>query len=67
MRNRNLDVLKFVASIFVIFIHISFPGNFGVFVGALARFAVPAFFMVSGYFSYKAIQDNDYKKILQRI
>ena len=51
-RNMSLDVLKFIASYFVIFIHFTFSGLTGNIVDALSRFAVPVFFMVSGYFAY---------------
>ena len=51
-RNMSLDVLKFIASYFVIFIHFTFSGLTGSIVDALSRFAVPVFFMVSGYFAY---------------
>ena len=51
-KNNTLELLKLFASYMVVFIHISFYGNAGVAVDALARFAVPFFFLVSGYFSY---------------
>ncbi|MBO5998576.1 MAG: acyltransferase [Lachnospiraceae bacterium] len=38
------------ACIMVVFIHCMFPGRFGGAVQALARFAVPLFFAMSGYF-----------------
>ena len=53
MRNRTLDMIKAVCAYFVVMIHISFPGTVGNIVDALARFAVPVFFMVSGYFCYR--------------
>lgn len=49
-RNQYLDAIKACASIFVVLIHCMFPGEVGVAFRALARFAVPLFFMVSGYF-----------------
>ena len=51
-RNYSLDALKLVASFFVVFIHVSFGGVFGEVIKALAGFAVPIFFLTSGYFSY---------------
>lgn len=53
VKNRNvpLDVLKLVASYMVVFIHFKFDGEVGFIVDALARFAVPVFFMTSGYFA----------------
>ena len=52
-RNRCLDLIKFISAFMVVFIHIKFRGEFGDIVTALARFAVPLFFMVSGFFTYK--------------
>lgn len=49
----SFDTIKIVASIGVILIHFSFPGILGRIVQVLARFGVPFFFMVSGYFCYK--------------
>lgn len=52
MRNHGLDAAKAVAAYFVILLHIRFPGRTGEILNVLARFAVPFFFMVSGYFCY---------------
>ena len=52
MRNKCLDGMKAIAACMVIFIHIDLPGQTGVFIEALSRFAVPFFFMISGYFCY---------------
>lgn len=51
-RNVTLDVMKLVASYFVIFIHNKFYGEFGLVVDSIARFAVPLFFISSGYFCF---------------
>ena len=48
----NLNAIKIIAAFFVVCIHIRFPGDMGNAVVAVARFAVPFFFMVSGFFSY---------------
>jgi len=45
------------------FIHVPFPGIVGEAVILFARFAVPVFFMTSGFFSYQ----NDHKTILRKI
>lgn len=66
-RNYSLDALKLVASFFVVFIHVSFGGAFGEVIKALAGFAVPIFFLTSGYFSYNVIQHSDFNKIAKRI
>lgn len=52
MRNKKLDAAKAIAACFVVFIHIGFPDRTGEIIRALARFAVPFFFMISGYFCY---------------
>lgn len=53
-RNNTLDILKLLASYMVVFIHVMFWGRIGVIVDALARFAVPLFFLVSGYYADNA-------------
>ena len=62
-RSKSLDVLKLIASYFVVFIHFKFSGLAGDIVEALARFAVPVFFMVSGYFAYS----NSTEKIISKM
>ncbi|MBQ8525978.1 MAG: acyltransferase [Clostridia bacterium] len=62
MRNVSLDLLKVFASYMVVFIHIKFAGVAGAVVTSFARFAVPLFFMVSGYFSY----NNDFNRIKKK-
>lgn len=53
MRNRTLDMVKAICAYAVVFLHIHFPGDAGNIANVLARFAVPVFFMVSGYFCYR--------------
>ena len=48
--NKTLYGIKMVAAVFVIFIHSVFPGMFGILMKNIARFAVPLFFIISGYF-----------------
>ena len=62
-RNMSLDVLKLMASYVVVFIHFKFSGLTGDIVDALARFAVPVFFMVSGYFAY----NNSTEKLISKM
>lgn len=66
-RNYSLDALKLVASFFVVFIHVNFGGVFGDVVQEFAGFAVPIFFLTSGYFSCNAVQNSDFHKIIKRI
>ena len=51
-RNHCLDVAKGIACVFVVFMHVEFPGRTGVLVQCVSRFCVPLFFMVSGYYCY---------------
>ena len=58
-----MDIFKLIASFFVVFIHCNFYGNIGIVVKAIARFAVPFFFLCSGYFLY----GSDCKKVLMKL
>lgn len=53
MRNHVLDAEKAVAAYMVVFLHLHFPGVTGDIFNAAARFAVPFFFMISGYFCWR--------------
>ena len=53
MRNRTLDMVKAISAYAVVLLHIHFPGTAGNVTNVLARFAVPVFFMISGYFCYR--------------
>lgn len=66
-RNTTLDVIKLCTSYMVVFIHILFYGKTGAVVAALARFAVPLFFLVSGYHSYQATPDKIKRRIVRLI
>lgn len=63
-RNQLLEFSKLIASFFVVCIHVPFPGTFGKIVTCLARFAVPMFFAISGFFSYQVGCDKLEKRIL---
>ncbi|SDB17013.1 acyltransferase [Butyrivibrio sp. INlla16] len=51
--NYTFDNIKAAACIFVILIHCKFPGVAGDLFEALARFGVPMFFAISGYYLLK--------------
>lgn len=53
-RNLSLECCKLIAACFVVFIHVPFPWPAGEFLLCLARFAVPMFFAISGWYSYQA-------------
>lgn len=63
MRNKVLDAAKAVAAYSVVLLHVRFPGRTGELINALARFAVPFFFMVSGYFCFKTKEEDVLKKM----
>ncbi len=47
-----INAMRIISAFFVVLIHVQFPGATGKAVVCIARFAVPFFFMVSGFFSY---------------
>lgn len=49
----------------IVFIHCDFPGQLGDIVNTIARFAVPIFFMVSGYFNYSASKEKLKSRVLK--
>ena len=51
-RNHSLDFLKFIASFLIVCIHFKVFGQTGNLISVIARFAVPVFFMISGYYAY---------------
>ncbi len=51
-KNKVLNLLKGLACIGVVFIHVNFPGTTGSIIERLSRFAVPIFFMIAGYFAF---------------
>lgn len=51
--NIALYSLEGIACVSVVFLHCTFPSWTGVFVCGLARFAVPLFFIVSGYYLWR--------------
>ena len=63
-RNGAIECCRLVASVFVVFIHYTFPGKLGAVMDCLARFAVPFFFMVSGYFAYQADETTIKKRAI---
>ena len=62
-RNETLECCRILAAVFVVFLHVPFPGLMGKTVNCLARFAVPLFFAISGWFSYGAKPE----KLLRRM
>ncbi len=65
-KNYTLELLKLFASYMVVFIHIMFYGEIGIIMDTLARFAVPLFFLISGYYSFR-IKPEKIKKRIRHI
>lgn len=66
MRNRTLDMVKAICAYAVVLLHVHFPGNAGIIANVLARFAVPVFFMVSGYFCFRG-DDTEFVRTGKKI
>ena len=62
-RNNNINFLKGIACMGVVFIHIKFPGVMGEVVSKIFQFATPIFFMIAGYYAFRC----DEKKIKKRL
>ncbi len=63
-KNNTLELLKLFASYMVVFIHVLFYGRLGVVFDTLARFAVPFFFLISGFYSYQITTEKIKKRTL---
>lgn len=65
-RFKGLDILKCIACFLVICIHCPFPSEFGKYFNSISRCAVPIFFMITGFFYYKTIDNkNENKQIIK--
>ena len=67
IKNPYISTAKLIAAFFVVFIHVKFPGIFGNLTECAARFGVPFFFAVSGYFSYKTTSQRLVKRLKKTI
>lgn len=63
-RNLTIELLRLIAACFVVFIHVAFPDKMWSVVECLARFAVPFFFAVTGYFNFRANCDTIKRRML---
>ena len=66
-RNNVLELIKLFASYMVVFIHLPFYGKAALVMESLARFAVPFFILVSGFFSYRISLSKIKKRILHML
>lgn len=63
-RNQAMELFKLAASLLVVFVHVPFPGMVGALVVALSRVAVPVFFAISGWFSYRTKPERLLKRFV---
>lgn len=59
------NLLKGFACICVVFIHVRFPGIVGDVINKLSQYAVPAFLMISGYFSFSKDESVIKRRLLK--
>lgn len=65
-RQESFDTLKFFLAFFIIVIHTGFTGYMGLWIRAIARIAVPLFFMITGYY-LPIMPDGKFKKHFYKI
>ncbi len=58
-RNKNLEAVRAIACLFIVFVHFHLQGEIGTYVVAVARFGVPFFLITTGYYSYKGSAEAD--------
>ena len=66
-KNQSIECCRLIASFFVVFGHCKFPGVLGEILDCMARYTVPFFFMVSGYFAYQAGSDVLKRRFLAHV
>lgn len=66
-RNESIDSLRIIAAGLVVALHAPFPDVLNWFIEPISRGAVPCFFMISGFLSYKADIHENILKIKKQI
>lgn len=68
-RNYCLDFVKGIACLFIVLMHVRFPASWRTLALSVTRFAVPFFFMVSGYYTFNPQKESfeDVKKKVRHI
>lgn len=66
-KNRCLNFFKGIACFGVVLAHFKFPGDFGNGLMNLARWTVPYFYMISGYYAFHPDKEKFFKKIPLKI
>lgn len=64
-KNKFLYILEAIACISVIMIHRKLPGTIGDILIVLARFAVPLFFLISGYYNFDSSNEKLKKRAIK--
>lgn len=64
-RNKNINFLKGIACMGVVFIHIKFPGITGEIVSKIFQFATPIFFMIAGYYAFECNIDTIKRRLIK--
>lgn len=66
-RNSTLSALKGIACFSVVMLHCAFPGMVGKIIYGIARFAVPLFFAISGYYVYSCNSKDVIRRLPKKI
>lgn len=66
-RNETLDTLKGFACLAVVILHCPFPTKIGSILTIYTRFAVPLFFIISGYFCRFSVSSSDFTKLKKKM
>lgn len=66
-RNETIDILKGFACLAVVILHCPFPTKIGSILSIYTRFAVPLFFIISGYFCRFSVYSSDLAKLKKKI
>ena len=66
IRNNNIDIVKGISCIGIMFMHCDYPNNITIYIKVINRFGVPFFFFVSGYYFLKN-NDIKVKRIILKI
>ena len=66
-RNQTVDVIRILACYMVIYCHVELPGSAKAYSMGLARFAVPYFLMVTGWFLWKEKLEEEDKAVRRHL
>lgn len=60
-----LNFIKGIACIGVVFIHVVFPGKFGLIIAKLCQFAVPVFAMTAGFYALNSTEETIRRRLFR--